>query len=189
MGAGVEQVKVFFKCQREEIPGTVGVCLDQIRKKTESGFIDDSLYSRVKWVIAELLTNAVKHSGQEESCLVINIGEESLMLEKEDFGKPLVLTGQDCRSIMWPLENLALPIDFPIYHNGMDSLFVRADQAGKATFFVEELPEMAMPGLLSDISEHFGLLIMTKASDAFTYEYDMLNGVNRFVCLFDLKKR
>jgi anti-sigma regulatory factor (Ser/Thr protein kinase) len=187
MESDLEQIKVFFKCQREEIPGTVGACLDQIRKKTESLSVDDSVYARIKWVIAELLTNAVKHSGQEESCLVIKVGNEVVVLEKEDTGNPLVLIAQDRRRIMWPLESLAGPVDFPIYHNGMDSLFVRTDQAGKAIFFVEELPEMEMPGLLSDTSEHFGLLIMTKSADEFTYEYDPINRINRFVTLFSLK--
>jgi anti-sigma regulatory factor (Ser/Thr protein kinase) len=184
-----EEIKIVFKCNREVIPGTVNACLDEIRKKTEPHSIDESILSRIKWVITELLTNAVKHSGQAESELNIRISDLELTLQKEDSGKPLNLTAQDNKKIIWPIENLSKPIDFPIYHNGMDSLCVRTDDAGKAIFFIETMADMEMPGLLTDTSEHFGLLIMTKASDAFTYEYDSLNKLNRFVCLFNLKNK
>jgi anti-sigma regulatory factor (Ser/Thr protein kinase) len=182
-----DYIRVVFRCHRDEIPGTVGICLDQIKTRVDSFSIDESVFSRIKWVVTELLTNAVKHSGEEESALIIKLNASKLKLEKEDFGKPLVLVGQDRQKIMWPLENVNTPIDFPIYHNGMDSLIVRTDQSGKAIFSVEDLPEMEMPALLSDTSEHFGLLIMTKASDEFTYEYDPITKVNRFVSLFNLK--
>ncbi|MCE7066065.1 ATP-binding protein [Dyadobacter sp. CY326] len=186
MDRDLDSVKVVFKCQREEIPGTVGICLNQIKEKTEGRSIDEAVLSRIKWAIAELLTNAVKHSGEPESALTIKIGADELVLEKEDSGKPLVLIALDKTQIAWPLEN-PLSVDFAIYHNGMDSLYVRTHQSGKAIFFVEELPEVLMPLLLSDTSEHFGLLIMTKAADEFTYEYDPLKKINRFMCLFNLK--
>jgi anti-sigma regulatory factor (Ser/Thr protein kinase) len=184
-----DEIKIVFKCDREQIPGTLNICLDRILDKTASQPIEESVLSRIKWVIAELLTNAVKHSGQDESALKIRIGGSSLLLEKEDSGKPLILTGQDSEKIIWPLENLSPPIDFPIYHNGMDSLCVRTDKAGRAVFFIEEMADMEMPGLLTDTSEHFGLLIMTKASDEFSYEYDPMSKVNRFTCLFNLKSK
>ncbi|WAC13627.1 ATP-binding protein [Dyadobacter pollutisoli] len=184
-----DEINIVFRCHREAIPGTLNVCLDQIRKNTESHLIDESVLSRIKWVITELLTNAVKHSGQDESALKIKISRSELVLEKADSGKPLILTGQNNGKISWPLENLSPPIDFPIYHNGMDSLCVRTDQNGKAVFFIEKMAGMEMPGLLTDTSEHFGLLIMTKASDEFTYEYDPLNKVNRFACLFNLNSK
>ncbi|MEO6287697.1 MAG: anti-sigma regulatory factor [Dyadobacter sp.] len=189
MNGDSEEIKIVFKCNREVIPGTVNACLDEIRKKTESHSINESILSRIQWVITELLTNAVKHSGQEESALNISISDFDLVLQKEDSGKPLHLTAQDSKKIIWPIENLSTPMDFPIYHNGMDSLCVRTDNAGKAIFFIETMADMEMPGLLTDTSEHFGLLIMTKASDQFTYEYDSLNKVNRFVCLFNLKSK
>jgi hypothetical protein len=33
---------------------------------------------------------------------------------------------------------------------------------------------------VSNLMEHFGLLIITKASDNFTYEYDIAKGLNTF---------
>ncbi|GGM87215.1 hypothetical protein GCM10010967_19520 [Dyadobacter beijingensis] len=186
MRAYSDQIKIVFDCNREGIPGTLNVCLNHIREKTGALPLDDALMAKIKWVLMELLTNAVKHSGERQSVLRIGFSEEALSLEKEDYGKPLVLVGQDKKKIVWPLEEVVKPVDFPIYHNGMDSLCVRTDEAGRATFFIEELAEMEMPALLSDTSEHFGLLIMTKASDEFAYEHDPDTGLNRFTSTFYL---
>ncbi|MGV3599936.1 MAG: ATP-binding protein [Dyadobacter fermentans] len=181
-----DQIRIVFDCNREGIPGTLNVCLGHIREKAGITPLDDALMAKIKWVIMELLTNAVKHSGERESLLKIGFTGGAVVLEKEDYGKPLVLVGQDRKKIMWPLEDIVRPMDFPIYHNGMDSLCVRTDEAGRATFFIEQLDELEMPALLSDTSEHFGLLIMTKASDEFAYEHDPDSGVNRFISTFYL---
>ncbi|MCF0068943.1 anti-sigma regulatory factor [Dyadobacter sp. CY261] len=181
-----DQIKIVFDCNREGIPGTLNVCLTHIRNKAGSSRADDALLAKIKWVIMELLTNAVKHSGERQSVLKIGVSPKMVVLKKEDYGTPLMLVGQDKKKIMWPLEKLVRPMGFPIYHNGMDSLCVRTDESGKATFFIEALAEMEMPALLSDTSEHFGLLIMTKASDEFAYEHDPDTGLNSFICTFNL---
>lgn len=181
-----DHFKIVFSSNREEIPGTIRLCLEHIRSKTGGASLDDDVMAKIKWVVMELLTNAVKHSGERETILNVRITSSAVVLEKEDYGKPLVLVGHDKKQIMWPLEDLVRPFDFPIYHNGMDSLCVRMDESGKATFFIEQLAELEMPALLSDTSEHFGLLIMTKASDQFTYEYDPATGINRFISTFFL---
>lgn len=181
-----DQIKIVFDCNREGIPGTLNVCLSHIRDKAGTPSLDEGLLAKIKWVIMELLTNAVKHSGERESVIKIGFSHDAVVLEKEDYGKPLVLVAQDKKKIMWPLEDVVRPVDFPIYHNGMDSLCVRTDASGKATFFIEALAEMEMPALLSDTSEHFGLLIMTKASDEFAYEHHPATGLNRFISTFYL---
>jgi anti-sigma regulatory factor (Ser/Thr protein kinase) len=190
MSEDLNLIEIIFSNNRHEIPGTLNLCLDHILENAGSSPLDEAIMSRVKWVITELLTNAVKHSGERETVLKIRINAASIVLIKEDYGKPLVLKGQDtAKKIIWPLEKLVRPVDFPIYHNGMDSLCVRTDEAGRAMFFIEQLAEMEMPALLSDTSEHFGLLIMTKASDEFTYEFDAASGLNRFVSTFKLTSR
>lgn len=183
-----DHIKIVFSSKREEVPATLHLCLDHIRIKAGASPLADEVMDKIKWVVIELLTNAVKHSGERESMLKISVSRGTIVLEKEDYGPPLVLVGHDRKKIMWPLEGLMRPFDFPIYHNGMDSLCVRMDESGKATFFIEQLAELEMPALLSDTSEHFGLLIMTKASDEFTYEYDPATGVNRFISTFHLTR-
>jgi anti-sigma regulatory factor (Ser/Thr protein kinase) len=190
MSEDLNLIEIIFGNNRHEIPGTLNLCLDHILEGAGGNPVDEATLSRVKWVIIELLTNAVKHSGERETVLKIRIDAAGIVLIKEDYGKPLVLVGQDSdKKIIWPLEKIVRPVDFPIYHNGMDSLCVRTDEAGRAIFFIEQLAEMEMPALLSDTSEHFGLLIMTKASDEFSYEFEAATGLNRFVCTFKLTSR
>lgn len=179
-----DQITIVFKSNREDIPGTLNLCLKHIRQKVRGPLLDEDMVAKIKWVIMELLTNAVKHSGERESILRIGLTVDAVILQKEDYGKPLTLVGQDRKKIMWPLEDMVRPVDFPIYHNGMDSLCVRTDESGRAIFFIEELAELEMPALLSDTSEHFGLLIMTKASDEFAYEHEPDSGLNRFISTF-----
>jgi anti-sigma regulatory factor (Ser/Thr protein kinase) len=179
-----DQITIVFKSNREGIPGTLNLCLNHIRQKVRRPPLDEEMMAKIKWVIMELLTNAVKHSGERESVLRIGFTMDAVILQKEDYGKPLALVGLGRKKIMWPLEEMVRPLDFPIYHNGMDSLCVRTDESGRAVFFIEELAELEMPALLSDTSEHFGLLIMTKASDEFAYEYEPETGLNRFISTF-----
>lgn len=182
------KIDIVFKCDREEIPGIVNLCLDHIRKKTHTMPVDLVTLAKLKWVITELLTNAVKHSGMETCTMTFEQDSEQLVLEKEDSGKPLtIFENNSSKLVSWPLENLSEPLEFQIYHNGMDSLKVRSTQPDSAVFFVEQLDDVEMPGLLIDTSEHFGLLILTKASDEFTYTYDPVLKTNRFRSIIYLK--
>lgn len=179
-----DQITIVFKSNREDIPGTLNLCLNHIRQSVSGSLLGEDLMAKIKWVIMELLSNAVKHSGERESVLKIGLTVDAVVLQKEDYGKPLALVGQGKKKIIWPLREMVRPLDFPIYHNGMDSLCVRTDESGRAIFFIEGLAELEMPALLSDTSEHFGLLIMTKASDEFAYEYEQNTGLNRFISTF-----
>ncbi|WP_201747838.1 anti-sigma regulatory factor [Dyadobacter flavalbus] len=182
------KINIVFKCDREEIPGIVNLCLDHIRKETHVKPVDLLTLAKLKWIITELLTNAVKHSGMEECTLTFEHDTEQLVLEKEDTGKPLMLFENNSgKVITWPLSGLSEPLEFQIYHNGTDSLKVRSTEPDGAAFFVEHLDDVQMPGLLIDTSEHFGLLIMTKASDEFTYTYDPILKTNRFRSIIYLK--
>jgi len=184
MSEDSDQITIVFESNRESIPGTLNLCLNHIQQNVSRSLLDEDLMAKIKWVIIELLTNAVKHSGERESVLRIGLTADGVVLQKEDYGKPLALVGHHKKKIMWPLQEMVRPVDFPIYHNGMDSLCVRTDERGRAIFFIEELAELEMPALLSDTSEHFGLLIMTKASDEFAYEYEQDTGINRFISTF-----
>lgn len=182
------KINIAFKCDREEIPGIVNLCLDHIRKETHVKPVGMLTLAKLKWIITELLTNAVKHSGMEECLLTFEHDTEQLVLEKEDTGKPLMLLENNSgKVITWPLPALSEPLEFQIYHNGTDSLKVRSLEPDSAAFFVEQLEDVEMPGLLIDTSEHFGLLILTKASDEFTYTYDPIQKVNRFRSTIYLK--
>ncbi|MCF2488806.1 anti-sigma regulatory factor [Dyadobacter sp. CY347] len=183
-----DRIRIQFTSNREEIPGILKICLDHVVQNTKNTSLSPETFSKIKWVITELLTNAVKHSGTGHCTLNIKVDSNQLILEKEDQGNPLSLYEQETGTIFtWPIADLTGRLEFQIYHNGVDSLNVRSDAAHLAKFYIEELKGMEIPGLLLDTSEHFGLLILTKASDEFWYEYDPKTRVNRFVSLFNLQ--
>ena len=141
----------------------------------------------MKWVISEMLSNSMKHSDTDECILTISATIDQIVIEKKDSGKPLVLTEQSSGTkIEWPLPAIR-NIDCEIYHNGMDSLRVVSEDACKAIFYTENLHNDSMPDLLVSISEHFGLLIITKSCDRFVYEYDPETNTNLFKSYFTLK--
>lgn len=181
-----DHITIIFKNKPEEIPSIMNLCLEKINIKTENHPIKGPILSKIKWVITEMISNAVKHSGVDECKLKIQIDNDQLVIEKEDKGHPLVL-GKKGHEIIWPLKEKPGKTDFNICNNGMDMLKVRINDLNRALFFIEQLQAISMPELLVDTSEHFGLLIITKASDEFTYEYDSESNTNRFRTNFNLK--
>ena len=185
-----DRIEIQFTSNREEIPGIINTCLEHVVQRTQASPPSNDAFSQVKWVITELLTNAVKHSGTGSCILTISVDEHTLKIEKLDKGKPLSLTEQNTGNVFtWPIASLSQSLEFQIYHNGIDSLVVKAERDNHAKFYIEELESAEMPGLLIDTSEHFGLLIITKVSSEFSYEYDPATKVNRFVSLFNLKNQ
>ena len=178
-------INLIFTNREEEIPGILKICENHIYNKKEENRFALKIMPKIKWVITELLTNSVKHCGINECKLNINISETEVVIEKEDVGRPLKLENSATGKIItWPLPDLTEKFNFQIYHNGMDSLKVQIDDDNHATFYVEQLEDVKMPGLLIDTSEHFGLLIITKASDQFKYIYDKELNTNRFISNF-----
>jgi anti-sigma regulatory factor (Ser/Thr protein kinase) len=53
-----------------------------------------ALLLRAKFIIAELLNNAVKHSGTQHTILTIEMQEKSLLISKTDSGAPFNLIGK-----------------------------------------------------------------------------------------------
>ncbi|MEO6684363.1 MAG: anti-sigma regulatory factor, partial [Dyadobacter sp.] len=89
--------------------------------------------------------------------------------------------------LQWPLPEDFVNQHFEVYRNGMDSLRVFTENEESAFFMVEELEDEEMPLLLINTSEHFGLMIIAKSSDLFTYTYESKSAKNIFSIRFDYK--
>ena len=180
-----DRIRIHFTSNREEIPGILRICLDHVVQNTKNASPSPDTFSKIKWVITELLTNAVKHSGTRDCTLNIKVDNNRLFLEKEDRGNALSLTEQETGKIFtWPIQDFTSKLEFQIYQNGDDSLNVRSDDARSARFYVKEMAGPDMPPQLNDTNEHFGLLILTKASHEFCYEYEPETQTNRFISVF-----
>ncbi|SEI99441.1 hypothetical protein SAMN04487995_2929 [Dyadobacter koreensis] len=175
-----------FRNQAEGLASIVRSCVDYIEEQNEFLCVPEDIHPKIKWTITELLINGAKHSGSAESELVFTFALDHLLIEKVDSGNPLhlVVNGETVE-LSWPLiENLKNQ-HFEVYRNGMDSLQIYTENSEIAHFRVHELEDEEMPMLLVNTSEHFGLMIIAKASDKFSYAYRSETGQNIFSIVFN----
>ncbi|MDB5111757.1 MAG: hypothetical protein JWR67_2871 [Mucilaginibacter sp.] len=128
---------------------------------------------KLKAIITELLSNAVKHAGNPETAIYILIEDGHINIEKTDSGNQFnpkkldLLCGKSVGTKV-QLSKDPLHCVYAIIEPGM---FVR--------FVCEENEENQIPDI-NDLTEHFGILIITKSADEFTYQYDQSSGLNTF---------
>jgi len=174
-----------FSNKAEDVALVVRSCVEFIEEPKNTIAVPLEVLSRIKWALTELLINGAKHAGTDESFLQIIFEDHLLILEKTDFGKPLTLAVDDGdKTLSWPLQQDGMPARYEVYQNGMDSLQIEIDSGNFAVFSVTEMADVVMPQLLISTSEHFGLMIIAKASDRFNYVYDELNKKNIFNVIF-----
>jgi anti-sigma regulatory factor (Ser/Thr protein kinase) len=116
---------------------------------------------KAKFIVTELLTNALKHSAVSNARLDVIIKETSIEIIKTDTGQPLPLTANDS---LTPGNKTAISQDF------MHRLYAELMPSSEVRFTCEEA-SFDTPDI-NQINEHFGLLIITKTADEFTYWYD-----------------
>jgi anti-sigma regulatory factor (Ser/Thr protein kinase) len=142
------------------------------------GFINDELpptapiselLFKAKIITTELLTNSLKHAGVNSTIIDVKISEHDLRILKVDFGTPLSLIQKH-----YPI-NTKIPISNDILH----TLYAILDSGKNIHFFCDEI-NMEDILAVENIVEHFGLLIITKAADKFTYHYNEQTKENLF---------
>lgn len=175
-----------FSNKAEDVSSVLSICMKHIQESEELRVVPEDIQSRVKWALTELLINGAKHAGTTETLFHFKLREKYLIIEKEDFGNPLFLKVNGSQRLSWPVAAPFLNQHFDVYENGMDSLRIYTETSNSAFFLVEEIEDVEMPELLINTSEHFGLMIIAKASDHFTYSLDQQTGRNIFRITFNL---
>jgi anti-sigma regulatory factor (Ser/Thr protein kinase) len=135
---------------------------------------EDILF-RSKVIITELLTNAIKHGGRESTLFDIEISANQLSIQKIDQGTPLYLVDNPKHSPSdSQTENRKL-----ISADPMNLLYAYWEKENAIRFISEET---SIEDFLSveQVMEHFGILIITRASDEFTYTYHKDTSSNIF---------
>jgi len=135
---------------------------------------DDILF-KCKVIITELLTNAIKHAGKGSTRFDIEWDAHKLIICKTDTGMPLYLvnTRNNTNNGKPDLNKRLISADF------LNSLYAIWENENHIRFASEE-------GSLDDfrpveqVMEHFGILIITRSSDEFTYTYDKATRANVF---------
>lgn len=131
---------------------------------------------RSKWIVTELLTNALKHSGNNVICFEIEIRDEVLQITKSDGGEPF--------SLLIDGERKSYPAGFTekdtylLHEDDLSILY--ATITDNALIFSAEDNIEAIDITVQELNEHFGLSIITRASDKFIYRYDSRTRTNFF---------
>jgi len=126
---------------------------------------DSDLLFKVKIIVTELLNNAVKHSGTGQTMLGLHLDSSELIITKTDDGKMFDLNNQLYRrNAKVVLSSDAMHV---LYAVKPDNLQIR--------FYCEEHETESVDVKL--LAEHMGLLIITKAADEFTYQFQEPNNL------------
>lgn len=131
---------------------------------------------RSKWILTELFTNASKHSDGNVVRFEIKISNNVLQIIKSDRGQPF--------SLLVDNEIKTYPADFSekethLLHKDDLNILFAAVTDNSLIFSVADNIDVSNI-TVQEISEHFGLVIITKASDKFIYTYDNCNRTNIF---------
>lgn len=131
-----------------------------------------ALMLRAKFIIAEFLNNAVKHSGTHETTFNIQLEERSLTISKEDDGAAFNLITE----LEKQDEQLVVSSD------AMHLLYAVKKDELTVSFYCKENFTFELD--VNKLAEHLGLLIITKAADEFTYRYN--DTLNKFTVKLNL---
>jgi anti-sigma regulatory factor (Ser/Thr protein kinase) len=162
----------FVLSENQSLITSINQIFDFVQSSLPRYAISKSIDFKARFIITELLTNAIKHAGKTETCLKISIDCEYIRIEKTDFGNPFKL----------PLTlNGSAESRVRLSGDSFHSMYAIAE-GSVVRFICEEYVQTDNPGI-NEIMEHFGLLIITKSADEFTYQYDNFSGLNTFIVL------
>jgi two-component sensor histidine kinase len=128
---------------------------------------------KLKVIVTELLNNALKHAESAETRIHVLIGEKTIRIEKTDYGNRFDPENLITAKNNTPGSRVMLTTD------SLNNLYAIIEKDTYVKFYCEENAAAVTPDV-NDINEHFGLLIITRSSDEFTYRYDITSGLNTF---------
>lgn len=132
----------------------------------------ETINFKSQFIITELLTNAIKHAGDTEIAFRVFISDECITIEKHDNGNPF-----SPKSHPLLLNNNA-GFKGQISKDAIHTIYAIVESKNVVRFVCEENDYTTSD--LNAIGEHFGLLIITKSAESFTYRYDKELKLNTF---------
>jgi len=135
---------------------------------------DGQLLFKARYIIGELLNNAVKHSGCSKTVFTLTIENDYLTIDKVDEGTKLELMNK--------ASYLKNGVPTLIMADGLHELYITKESDQLLSFFCREPQNEEVT--IQHLHEHMGLLIIAKAADRFTYSFN--SPVNTFTATVNL---
>jgi len=126
--------------------------------------LDLGYQRRIKLILIELITNSIKHSNEANTSIQLLIDQPHLSIQKIEKGLKIAFSAS---SPQLPFEDVESILNISFSESNRHNIqplgeykfkFLKPDP--------EEKPDM------EQMPEHFGLYIITLASDSFIYQYD-----------------
>ncbi len=133
----------------------------------------EELSYKVEIVITELLTNALKHVKDADSNMRIYLDDSYLTIEKTDFGNQF--NPNNFADIFKQSPGYKILLTYDELHSVYAVL-----EASNTVRFMCETKKNRNRIDINNVGEHFGMIIICRAAEAFTYHYDAASGLNRF---------
>jgi len=140
---------------------------------------NEELGFKVEIVITELLTNALKHVKDAETYIRIYLDNNYLTIEKTDFGSQF--NPNNFADIFKQAPGYKKLLTYDELH----SIYAIVEMNDTVRFTCEQNNEKKKIDI-NGINEHFGMIIISRAAEAFTYHYDTSSGLNRFTVRMSL---
>jgi len=128
---------------------------------------------KVEIVITELLTNTLKHVKDAETCLRIYLDDNYLTIEKTDFGTQF--NPNNFADIFKQKPGYKILLSYDELH----SIYAELEMNNTVRFICDTKKNRGKIDI-NNVGEHFGMIIISRAAEAFTYHYDTASGLNRF---------
>jgi anti-sigma regulatory factor (Ser/Thr protein kinase) len=135
---------------------------------------DGQLLFKARYIIGELLNNAVKHSGCSKTVFTLAIERDCLTIAKSDEGCKLELMNK--AGYLKDNVPTLLTVD------GLHELYVIKENKQLLSFFCREPKTEEIT--IEHLHEHMGFLIIAKTADQFTYCFD--KPINIFTATLNL---
>lgn len=157
------------------------LAVDIIDHVKETG-ISENTESKLKMILIELLTNSLKHAKHNQTLINVTLNGDEITLKKMDGGNPLCLASAE-GLLEWPLPGRHHTGKvIPVYADIDSVLKCRLHDNCRVAFFIEETElTNAADSDINNLTEHFGLMIITRACGLFEYEFNIENCTNNFI--------
>jgi anti-sigma regulatory factor (Ser/Thr protein kinase) len=177
--AGPVTKTFIFHRSNQSLVASLKQILDFVSEHTHHHTDTSVIQFKAKVITTELLNNAIKHSGDTETIIDVVIDNQKITIKKTDNGPQYDPGGLLTLSVRG--ETITLSSD------DLNSMYAIVQDDYTIKFIFEENIDKQMVDLNS-ISEHFGLLIIARSADEFTYHYDNRTYSNVFLVEFGLHK-
>jgi hypothetical protein len=166
-----------------KIPNRAEEILDYVnhvvKALNEQVAISTAVQRNVKLILVELVTNSIKHSNDEDALIQVSFNHPTLTIQKVDKGLQIQFASHS-QQIPFVDINKTIQVSFDEQKKQHIKVLDRY-QFEFLDAYKDGLDIHAMP-------EHFGLYIITLASDRFVYQHDPELMENRFIVNLDLKE-